>query len=62
MDYLHVKASETLSLKVEAEEKVRLNEKIEIALKAILEGASSDFIAKITGLSLKEIEKLRSKK
>ncbi|SFC52564.1 hypothetical protein SAMN05421780_106124 [Flexibacter flexilis DSM 6793] len=49
LDYLHLKASEALSLKVEAEEKVRKDENhkkaIEIATKMILAGFSDDTIA-----------------
>ena len=66
LDYLHVKASETLSLKVEAEEKVRKDERhknsVEIARNLISLGLDNATIAKATSLSLKEIEKLRSKK
>ena len=62
LDYLHVKASEALSLKIEAEEKVRKDEKLEIAKNAIIEGASSEFIAKITGLTIEQIESLRKEK
>jgi predicted transposase/invertase (TIGR01784 family) len=59
LDYLHVKASEALSLQIEAEEKIRQSEKIEIARNAIKEGANNEFISKITGLSLEQIEVLR---
>jgi predicted transposase/invertase (TIGR01784 family) len=55
LDYLHVKASEAYSLQIQAEENI----KIEIAKNAVLEGASSDFIAKITGLTVEQIQKLR---
>jgi len=55
MDYLHYKASEALSLKIEEEQKIR----IEIAKNAIIEGANNEFIAKITGLTLEQIEALR---
>jgi hypothetical protein len=37
-------------------------EKIEIAKNAILEGAENKFIAKITGLTIEQIEKLRNDK
>lgn len=59
LDYLHLKASEALSLKMEAEEKVRINEKIEIAKKAINKGLDNNFISEITGLTIEQIEKLR---
>lgn len=59
LDYLHYKASEALSLKIEAEERVRQNEKIEIAKNLIYLGLDDDVIVKGTGLSLKQIEQLR---
>lgn len=40
--------------------KERYAEKMEIAKNAILEGASDEFIAKITGLSLEQIQQLRT--
>ncbi len=36
--------------------------KKEIVLNAILEGVSNEFIAKITGLEIEQIEKLRNKR
>ncbi len=62
LDYLHLKASEALSLKMEAEEKVRINEKIEIAKKAILEGFDNQIIARLTGLNIEQIEELTKQK
>jgi predicted transposase/invertase (TIGR01784 family) len=62
LDYLHYKASELFSLQMEAEERVKEQRNIEIAKNAILEGANDNFIAKITGLSLEQIEKLRNEK
>jgi predicted transposase/invertase (TIGR01784 family) len=62
LDYLHVKASEVFSLQIEAEQKVRQSEKNVIAKNAMLEGASNEFIAKITGLTIEQIEQLRNKK
>ncbi|KAK3604915.1 hypothetical protein CHS0354_000578 [Potamilus streckersoni] len=62
LDYLHVKASEAFSLKMEEEEKVRQNEKIAIAKKAISEGGKDEFIAKVTGLNVEQIERLRNEK
>jgi len=55
LDYLHVKASEALSMKIEAEEKV----KIEIAKNAIKKGLDNQTISDITGLSPEQIETLR---
>jgi len=45
--------------KTEARTEAALNSKIEIAKNAILEGVNNDFIAKITGLTLDQIEALR---
>jgi predicted transposase/invertase (TIGR01784 family) len=67
LDYLHYKASEALSLKEEAESKIREDERskaeqnrnLEIAKKAILEGLDNELIAKITGLSIEQIQALR---
>jgi predicted transposase/invertase (TIGR01784 family) len=68
LDYLHYKASEMLSLQAEAESRIRkderskaeMNRNIEIARNAILEDASDSFIAKITGLTLEQIQALRA--
>jgi predicted transposase/invertase (TIGR01784 family) len=71
MDYLHYKASEALSLKIEAEEKLkeaekkaedkgRINEKIEIAKNAIKKGFDNQTIAELTGLTIEQIEVLRN--
>jgi len=59
LDYLRVKASEVLSLRIEAEEKVRKDEKIKITKKAIQRGSDNEFIADITGLTVEQIEQLR---
>jgi len=59
LDYLHVKASEALSLQIEAEEKVRRSEKIEIAKIMLANNESIDKITLYTGLSLEQIEILR---
>jgi len=58
LDYLHVKASEALSLQLEAEEKVRQ----QIAKNAIVAGATNEMITTITGLSLEQVEQLRNEK
>lgn len=44
---------------IKGEKKGRKDEKIDIAKNAIQEGANDEFIAKITGLSLQDIKKLR---
>jgi predicted transposase/invertase (TIGR01784 family) len=68
LDYLHLKASEALSLKAEveemtreAEEKVRKDEKVEIAKNMLADNEPNEKIAKYTGLTLEQIEKLRTK-
>jgi predicted transposase/invertase (TIGR01784 family) len=60
LDYLHYKASEILSLRLEAEDKVRQNRNIEIAKNAIIKGAEDSFIVDITGLTLGQIEEIRA--
>ncbi len=60
LDYLHYKASEMLSLQSEAEDIVRQNRNVEIAKNAIIKGADGQFIADITGLSLGQIEEIRT--
>jgi predicted transposase/invertase (TIGR01784 family) len=66
LDYLHYKASEIFSLQMEAEERVRqderLNRNIEIAKKLIKRNLSNEDIAEDTGLSLEQIENLRNEK
>jgi predicted transposase/invertase (TIGR01784 family) len=66
LDYLHVKASEALSLQIEAEEKVRKDENykkaVEIAKNLIIIGLDNATIAKGTGLTVEQIEQLRSEK
>ena len=57
LDYLHVKASEALTLKIEAEEKV----KQEIAKNLMAMGLDNATIAKGTGLTLAQIEQLRNR-
>lgn len=64
LDYLHVKASEALSLKIEAEEKIRKDEKhknsVEMAKKAIIKGFDSKTISELTELTVEQIEQLRN--
>ncbi|TAH30324.1 MAG: Rpn family recombination-promoting nuclease/putative transposase [Cytophagales bacterium] len=62
LDSLHLKASEALSLKIEEEEKVRKDEKYEIAKNLIVLGLDDATITKGTGLTLAEIESLRHQK
>jgi predicted transposase/invertase (TIGR01784 family) len=60
LDYLHYKASEILSLRLVAEDKVRQDRNVEIAKNAIIKGAEDTFIADITGLTLGQIEEIRA--
>ena len=69
LDFLHYKASEALSLKTEAEEQIRddernkaLREKIEIAKKLMKHNLSSEEIAEVTGLTAEQIKGLEANK
>ena len=62
LDYLHVKASEALSLQIEAEEKIRNQKAVEMAKKAIKRGFDNDTISDLTDLTIEQIEVLRSEK
>ena len=60
MEYLSYKASEIFTLKLEAEDKVGQDEKIKPAENLILKGTiDNQFIADVTGLTLKQIEAIR---
>ncbi len=60
MEYLSYKASEVFTLKLEAEDKVRQDEKIKLAENLILKGADDLFIADVTGLSLGQVKDTRA--
>ena len=62
LDYLHYKASEILSLRLEAEDKVRQDRNVEIAKNFIVMGLDNITIAKGTGLTVEQIEYLRIEK
>ena len=62
LDYLHYKASEILSLRLEAEDKVRKDRNVEIAKNFIVTGLDNITIAKGTGLTVEQIEHLRIEK
>ncbi len=62
LDYLHYKASEILSLRLVAEDKVRQDRNVEIAKNFIIMGLDNVTIAKGTGLTVEQIEDLRSEK
>jgi hypothetical protein len=59
MEYLSYKASEIFSLKSEAEDKVRKDEKIKLAENLILKNLDDQFTAEVTGLPLEEIKEIR---
>jgi predicted transposase/invertase (TIGR01784 family) len=60
LDYLHYKASEILSLRLVAEDKVRQDRNVEIAKNLIIKESEDTFIADITGLTLGQIEEIRA--
>jgi predicted transposase/invertase (TIGR01784 family) len=62
LDYLHYKASEILSLRLVAEDKVRQDRNFEIAKNFIVMGLDNVTIANGTGLTVDQIENLRSEK
>ncbi len=62
LDYLHYKASEILSLRLVAEDKVRQDRNVEIAKNFIVMGLDNITIAKGTGLTVEQIEYLRTEK
>jgi predicted transposase/invertase (TIGR01784 family) len=62
LDYLHYKASEILSLRLEAEDKVRQDRNVEIAKNFIVMGLDNVTISKGTGLTVEQIEDLRIEK
>jgi predicted transposase/invertase (TIGR01784 family) len=66
LDYLHLKASEALSLQAEAEDKIRKDENhkkaVEMAKKAIMKGFDNETISELTELTLKQVEELRRTK
>jgi predicted transposase/invertase (TIGR01784 family) len=60
LDSLHLKASEIFTLQTEAEFKAKDERSLEIAIKAIENGADNSFISLITGLSIDKIVELRN--
>jgi predicted transposase/invertase (TIGR01784 family) len=58
LDYLHLKASEALSLQIEAEDKIRNQKAIEIAKSLLATSLTDEEIAKHTGLPIEQIETL----
>jgi predicted transposase/invertase (TIGR01784 family) len=62
LDYLHVKASEALSLQIEAEETIRNKKALEIAKNLLQTVLTNEDIAKHTQLTVEQIEQLRNEK
>ncbi|SFC96838.1 conserved hypothetical protein (putative transposase or invertase) [Flexibacter flexilis DSM 6793] len=62
LDYLHVKASDALSLQLEAEDKAKQDRSIEIAKIMLSDNEINEKIAKYTGLTVEQIELLRLEK
>lgn len=62
LDYLHVKASEALSLKIEAEEKIRRDEKTKLAKNLFSTNLTNEEVAEHTGLAVEQIEQLRTER
>jgi predicted transposase/invertase (TIGR01784 family) len=60
LDYLHYKASEILSLRLVAEDKVRQDRNVEIAKNLMIKESEDTFITDITGLTLGQIEEIRA--
>ncbi len=60
MEYLSYKASEILTLKLEAEDKIRAEEKIKLASNAILKGFDNLTITELTNLTTEQIEEIRT--
>jgi predicted transposase/invertase (TIGR01784 family) len=63
MEYLSYKASQSLTLRLEAEDKIeegRLKAKIEVAENAILKNFDNAVIADLTGLTTAQIEEVRT--
>ena len=60
LDSLSLKASEIFILQTEAEFEVRKDEKIEIAKNGIFKGYNNSVIADLTGLTLEQIEEIRT--
>lgn len=60
LDYLHYKASEALSLKIEAEEKVRHQKAVEIAKLMLADNEPIEKIIRYTSLTVNQIETLRT--
>ena len=60
MEYLSYKASEVFTLRSEAEDKVRNDEKVRLTVNLILKGTDDKFIADVTGLSIEQIGEIKT--
>ncbi|MES2733970.1 MAG: Rpn family recombination-promoting nuclease/putative transposase [Bacteroidota bacterium] len=60
LDYLHYKASEILSLKLEAEERVENSIKMAVVRKSIMKGFDNQTIADLTDFTVEQIEAIRA--
>ena len=61
LEDLHYQASMEWTLKIEAEDKIKKEEKIEVAKNGLKERLSIDIIKKLTGLTESEITELKNK-
>jgi len=61
LEDLHYQASMEWTLKIEAEDKIKKEEKIEVAKNGLKEGLSIEIIKKLTGLTESEITELKNK-
>ncbi len=59
-EYALMRETDEIARELFVEETAKYKEKIEIAKNAILEGAEDKFIAKITSLTIKQIEQIRN--
>ena len=57
-----MRETDEIAEKMLLQEKTKQQRNIEIAKNAILEGSTNEFIAKITGLTVKQIKTLRNEK
>jgi predicted transposase/invertase (TIGR01784 family) len=61
-EYARMRETDEVAEKMLLEERAKMKEKFEIAKNAILEGSKNEFISKITGLTVEQVEQLRNPK
>jgi predicted transposase/invertase (TIGR01784 family) len=61
-EYARMRETDEVAEKILVEERAKMKEKFEIAKNAILEGSKNEFISKITGLTVEQVEQLRNPK